>query len=418
MAAMKDDCLEYAKDLLSLYFVQGNADALFAYAQKDAQLIGLEGRLSPGMSLAPRRMEEADLCAEELAPGLFEVVGSLAVTVGGSGPAERVEATLLLRRTERAYRLIRMHLSCADTSAAELRENISRYERVVELSGAVLFDWDMRKDIFRSPWAKRMGYPLPDKIGLMEAFKPYIHPDDLVLLKSAVASVQAGKPRFDLELRIADTSGKYRWWRMCAANVMDQEGIPQGLVGFFSDINGQKKDALLLRDRAEKDALTGIYNKMTAQAMAEAYLHNRCNDRLDALLVLDIDNFKQVNDTYGHLFGDEMLAGISANIKQLFRSSDIIGRIGGDEFIILIKDIPTETFAVQKARMVLELFAQFMKEKRVSRLLSCSIGIALSPQHGITYDSLFRAADTALYCAKAAGKNQVMLYHGEMEKQA
>lgn len=429
MTELKEYCIKYARKLLSLYFIERDAEALFACAEKDAQLIGLEGRIMRGMPLVGSyRMEMPNLSVRVICEDAAEVTGSLTVWDVESSKPRRVEVTMLLKERKEELRLVRMHLSChererfSDVIAEErrfaqtMRETIALYERIIDLAGAIIFEWDITQDLFSLSfrWTRQFGHPLPDEgDGVLQAFAAHVHPDDLPVLHNAMEAAWRGADKQDLELRIADRAGRYSWCRVITATAFNEKGEPVSTMGFITDIDGQKKDTLRLRDRAEKDALTGLYNKMTAQHMADRYLQDRPEERMDALLVLDIDNFKHVNDTYGHLFGDTMLADISGRIRRIFRSSDIVGRIGGDEFMILLKEIPSAMFAAQKGQQVLDLFSAFMKEKEVEEKLSCSIGIALAPNHGRGYDALFRAADTALYRAKEAGKNQIALYSEE-----
>lgn len=122
------------------------------------------------------------------------------------------------------------------------------------------------------------------------------------------------------------------------------------------------------------------------------------------------DNFKTINDTQGHLFGDTVLTEMTAGVKRLFRSDDLIGRIGGDEFVVFLKNIPSSDFAQRKAEQVLHLFDTAFAFGKNNFQISCSIGIAMAPAFGTDFTTLYHNADIALYSAKKQGKNRAVLF--------
>jgi len=127
-----------------------------------------------------------------------------------------------------------------------------------------------------------------------------------------------------------------------------------------------------------------------------------------------MDNFKQVNDTYGHQEGDRFLCRLADAIRGCFRSSDLVGRLGGDEYVIIMKDTPTQAIIAHKAeelrQAIMEVSAQYPEQQ-----VTCSIGIGRYPQDGRTRGELYRCADEALYQAKAAGKNRICFFSEEQE---
>ena len=127
-------------------------------------------------------------------------------------------------------------------------------------------------------------------------------------------------------------------------------------------------------------------------------------------MIIDIDDFKMVNDTLGHLFGDAFLVEITSDVRKLFRESDIVGRIGGDEFIAFIKDIPGNALVFEKARQVVEAFRNLPMQESWDKSISCSIGISVFPNDGQHFQELYKKADYALYQAKKQGKNQYVHY--------
>jgi diguanylate cyclase (GGDEF)-like protein len=126
-----------------------------------------------------------------------------------------------------------------------------------------------------------------------------------------------------------------------------------------------------------------------------------------------MDHFKQANDSFGHLFGDSVLVEMADKIKKLFRSSDVIGRIGGDEFVVFLKDIANEKAIVEKAREICESMRTISLNEHSNYKVSCSIGIAVAPKDSEVYLDLFKKADEALYYSKNHGKESYTFYNSE-----
>ena len=168
-----------------------------------------------------------------------------------------------------------------------------------------------------------------------------------------------------------------------------------------------KDENTRLRVLAEHDWLTGLYNRRAAEAhVDEALLKNGGG----MLLVLDIDHFKQVNDRYGHLIGDALLCEAARTLRDIFFPRDIIGRVGGDEFMVFLKGISTEENILKEAAKVETFFKGFQAGEYVKYKATASIGVAIYPQEGADFETLYKAADQGLYKAKKRGKNQLAFY--------
>lgn len=166
----------------------------------------------------------------------------------------------------------------------------------------------------------------------------------------------------------------------------------------------------LYKQEAEIDPLTGLLNKRAIQSACESMLADSLKEgAFHAFFILDLDHFKEMNDTYGHQAGDDVLRRFAQDIRTIFRQSDYIGRFGGDEFTVLMPNVTT-TVAVERHARQLMTAAQELEVRDDRSLLSVSIGIALAPVHGTTYDDLFMAADAALYEVKRAGRNGWKIY--------
>lgn len=156
------------------------------------------------------------------------------------------------------------------------------------------------------------------------------------------------------------------------------------------------------------DSLTGLMNKSTAEATARSYLARCGNRESSALFVIDLDQFKQINDILGHQAGDEALEVVGNALMKLFRSQDIVGRVGGDEFVALMKNTCDRKLIARRAAVICTTVRHTRLEK-YTLCLTCSVGVAVCPSHGVTYDALFKKADEQLYRVKRGGKNGYLL---------
>ena len=179
------------------------------------------------------------------------------------------------------------------------------------------------------------------------------------------------------------------------------------------------QDASLARDSykymAESDPLTGVMNKAGIEAACrEILLSQDLADSRHAFLIIDLDHFKEANDTYGHQYGDDILKKFAAALPHIIRQQDAVGRFGGDEFIIFLKHINSLT-AIHRIAKQINSAAHELDIKKDKPALSASIGIALVPQHGQRYEDIFQAADRALYHTKAHGRDGYTIYSEQLE---
>lgn len=159
--------------------------------------------------------------------------------------------------------------------------------------------------------------------------------------------------------------------------------------------------------RAEKDSLTGLLNAGTTRSLCEEYLAE--GEKGCALIVIDVDDFKQINDRFGHMVGDKVMCCAAYTIKKLFRSGDVVGRVGGDEFLVLMKDVTDRSIAEMRCSQIVKAFSEIECEQIDGHRLSCSVGAALAPDHGNAYNALFCRADSAMYRAKRSGGNKYII---------
>lgn len=185
-----------------------------------------------------------------------------------------------------------------------------------------------------------------------------------------------------------------------------------GIVNVTTNTKKSKE----LQDKAETDLLTGLLNKIATEERIKNYLQDVGRDKISMMFILDIDNFKNINDTMGHAFGDEVISALGRQLSAEFRVTDIVGRTGGDEFTIFLKDLKDRAVLRTEAERVLNIFKNFKVGEYTKYFATASIGVAIYPQDANSFEALYKAADQALYKAKNQGKNQMAFYRDLTEQ--
>lgn len=285
-----------------------------------------------------------------------------------------------------------------------------QFNKTIEsLTNDIFFHFDLRNEIIRFSGTLAHEY-MPDLI--YENFTQYALDGDIGVtedLHNFVALIDAmnsGKETVS-EFRFKNQNGQVSWFR-AEYRIVFEKKTPAYAIGKLTNID-REKDLLV---KAETDSLTSLYNKGTTQLKIEQTLKNNYNNK-NALFIIDIDNFKYVNDTFGHQLGDMILVELASTMKNIFRDSDSVGRLGGDEFMIFMHNFTNEETVKQKADMLLS--ALRMIKIRDSHNLTVSIGISLFPQNGQTYEELYRTADIALYNSKNTGKDCFSFYKKDID---
>ena len=193
--------------------------------------------------------------------------------------------------------------------------------------------------------------------------------------------------------------------------VYDDNGKISGIIALINDVTDHQLLKMELEKRAKTDTLTGLLNKSAAEDLIAMMMANyQREDDLCALLMIDVDLFKRVNDTFGHSEGDRVLAEFGRIVSNNCRALDVAGRFGGDEFLIYMRDIGSPDNACRLAQRLQEEMARAFRGDRLEKYVSLSIGIALYPRHGTRFPEMFRAADRALYYVKNHGRAAHAVY--------
>jgi diguanylate cyclase (GGDEF)-like protein/PAS domain S-box-containing protein len=229
-----------------------------------------------------------------------------------------------------------------------------------------------------------------------------------------IAILDSHQPFRDLELSRSDESGKTVWITISGEPKFDSSGAFKGYRGVGKEISERKKDEERIQFLANHDALTSLPNRaMFSEVLNLAIQNGRRYDRSFAVLFIDLDRFKNINDTLGHEAGDKLLQEMGARLTRTVRSSDVVARLGGDEFVVLVQEVSEAKQAEAVARKILSALVQPMVTQGQECRVTASIGICLYPAEGQDEQSLMKNADIAMYRAKEDGKNTYKFYSEE-----
>jgi diguanylate cyclase (GGDEF)-like protein/PAS domain S-box-containing protein len=286
-----------------------------------------------------------------------------------------------------------------------------------------IWDWDLRTDqgYFSARLNEIMGsavvgetIPKP-----LQFWRTLIHPDDREITEARLKHYLEHDTEglFECEFRGKTDNDKECWLLMRGKALRDEQGHAVRMSGSITDITDRRQQQANLEHQALHDALTGLPNRNLLRDRLHHAIQNAARQQKSvALILMDLDRFKEVNDTLGHQYGDLMLQQVSARLQQVLRHSDTIARLGGDEFALLISDT-NETFAGHVAQKVHVALNRVFNLDNHFLHIGASLGIAMYPQHGDNAQSLIQHADTAMYVAKRSNSG-CAVYHPEHDRDA
>lgn len=313
------------------------------------------------------------------------------------------------------YGLIKAKLFQIEQMQNKLNEHEQRLEYVIQGANLGYWDWDYvsQKHVVNDTWLSFLGLKREDIDANIEDWSERIHPEDRLVAEQAIAYTIEHRKPYIIEFRMLHRDGHWVWIEGSGAVVKRDEktGAPLRLAGTHRDISDRKNAQKEILFLALNDPLTKLPNRF--------YLKQELEKRLSAesalsFLFLDLDRFKTINDMHGHTTGDKVIQIVAERLKSLLQSSDFIARVGGDEFVILSSEPLHVEMLCQKLLTGLEEPIAVGKERFK---LSASIGIACSPEHGKSFESLFKNADTAMYEAKNNAHTHYLFYTASMTEQ-
>lgn len=310
----------------------------------------------------------------------------------------------------------------------ELRQKELAYEKWRQELAAMpqertaLFEWNLTRDVSEGEGGEMIEYfqDLPhatfDSRTIAYAENRVYFPDRLAYLsllnrERLIGAFYEGAVSHEMDYRELRADGEFKWMHLSVQLVQypDSGEIKAYLI--ISDIDAEMRERLSIASRAREDGLTGVLNRVAFIEEVAALLRQTPPGVQHAFVMIDLDQFKQINDTLGHAEGDRVLRTIAAKIKALLREDDLISRVGGDEFMLCLKNISNQNAIALR----LEQLSQLIYEPLAGGMAaSGSIGVSIYSRDGGSFEELYRKADAAMYRAKTQGRGRYQFYHQDM----
>ncbi|MDM8349221.1 diguanylate cyclase [Pseudomonas sp. sp1636] len=295
-------------------------------------------------------------------------------------------------------------------------EDAERFKRSQYFASIGTWDWSIDTD--KLYWSEAIyamfGFKAGEVTPSYELFCTCVHPDDLERVRAGeLRCIETGH-NHDEEYRVIWPDGSIHWLRETGNVVKDACGQPVKMMGIVRDISEEKASVNQLKKIARHDPLTGLPNRLLLEEfLTHALARARSNATRVALVFIDLNGFKQVNDKHGHAVGDRLLVSTAQRLQQALRESDMVARLGGDEFVVIIEGLALGESLHDEAQLISEKILQRLSQPidlgNASHRVGASLGIAMFPEHGPNIDSLIHIADQAMYAAKRNGNNQYCL---------
>lgn len=291
-----------------------------------------------------------------------------------------------------------------------------KYHTLAALSGELMFDFDVENDTIK--FSEKFKELFDSDILITNVMANIRKGEFPLLTKGAIKIIVGMEHKLSVEnpyvkekLQMVTKDGSLVWFEVIARSLWSDDGTCRSIIGKITNIQERMDTEKRLEERASRDSLTGLYNRAAAERKIEKIMKKKASS--GTLLFIDIDDFKKINDNFGHQYGDNVLISISEIIKSNFRGRDVCCRFGGDEFIIYMCMNNDQNIIQMKIH---ELYKLLKSNTTLCNLrVTVSVGIARYPEDGETFQELLQKADQALYAVKARGKNGFVFYEHDLE---
>ena len=303
------------------------------------------------------------------------------------------------------------------SNSVMLRTN-EKFKLVTVESQDLIFDYNFQKQVLTLDGStdnitssSKNEFSKSDTLG----FIALIHDEDKDMRMRILDVANTDETAVKGEFRLKCLDGTYSWFRIRATVVRSHDGHAQRMIGSLINVDEQMNREMRLIEKAESDPLTGVYNKSAFYDHVSANLRTASDSDLYAIYIIDIDNFKSVNDDLGHSMGDQVLSDVAKKLCIIFSDIDYVGRVGGDEFAAFLH-LPSKARNVgmsiidSKAKAICSHLSETYQAKKKEVSITASVGVSIYPYSGRDYNTLFRNADKALEKVKKNGKDQYGVY--------
>ncbi|MCV2368225.1 putative bifunctional diguanylate cyclase/phosphodiesterase [Roseateles oligotrophus] len=310
---------------------------------------------------------------------------------------------------------------------ARLQDTDDLWKLALESNGDGVWDWYVQSgvELYSARYLQIYGYTETDVRPTPAEFDARTHPDDLAKMQADREAHFSGRvSSYSNEHRVRCKDGSWKWIHSRGMVISrDEQGQPLRMVGTHTDISHRKAAEALIWQQAHFDPLTGLPNRRSLrERLEQQLLEAQQRGGGLAVLFIDLDHFKEVNDTLGHDMGDTLLIEAGARISTCLRPGDTVARMGGDEFTVLLNSdgsaAQLEPQAREVARQIIASLASVFQLGNERVFVSASIGVSHYPSDGVQIEALFKHADQALYAAKAAGRNRLGYFTPELQEAA
>ncbi len=299
-----------------------------------------------------------------------------------------------------------------------LRESESRFRTLANSAPVLIWMSGLDKlcNWFNKVWLEFTGHSMEQELD--NGWTKGVHPEDLQRCLDTYVTAFDARQEFVMEYRLRRHDGEYRWLTDHGIPRFDEQGIFLGYIGSCVDVTESHVEHVQTQFTAQHDPLTHLPNRLLLEDRLQQLLSSAKRDKeRAALLFIDLDRFKPINDSHGHDIGDRLLQEVAKRLQACVRESDTVARIGGDEFVILLPMVESPEDAKQVAEKIRAALNQPFNVATLTLHISSSTGVALYPEHGVSNEQLLKNADTAMYWAKESGRNEVLFYQPIMDKQ-
>jgi diguanylate cyclase (GGDEF)-like protein/PAS domain S-box-containing protein len=308
-------------------------------------------------------------------------------------------------------------------SETQLREADAVWKLALESTGDGVWDWriDEGVETFSPRYLQMYGYDPEEIAERPDAFDALTHPDDVpAMVRDRLDHFEGRTPAYVNEHRVRCKDGRWKWVLSRGMVIArDESGRPLRMVGTHTDITARKEAEVLIWQQANFDPLTGLPNRRMLRERLEREIRRaRELGHQLAVLFIDLDHFKEVNDTLGHGKGDLLLQQAAQRIRESVRPADVVARMGGDEFTVLLSPVTQHADVDAIVELIIERVASPFRLEDERAFVSASVGISLFPDDGDHIEALFKHADQALYVAKDAGRNRYSYFTPALQRAA